>query len=462
MSGRRFLFEEHDTFVVGREPGCHIELPNDPAVSRHHFLLEVHPPCACLRDLGSLNGTFVNGQRVAGERSDCDGSGLTQNAGVFLADGDTIRVGETEIQVRLLAVCSRCGASVSGAAVPPGHIETTVELTCRDCLAQDAARPAATQTADEGMPERPEASADTITGTRAVNSLTRQYKARLSALAERAPPELDGFTVKSRLGRGACGEVYLAKRLCDGLKVAIKTMVPQARVGAAVKQRFLQEARYLGEFQHRNIVRILDSSATEDEFLFVMEFCDGGSVRQLVEKSGGRTPVSEAVDIMLQALAGLAFVHQHGVVHRDFKPDNLLLTNAGGTRCAKVADLGLAKSFERAGLSGMTVTGTCCGTFPFMPREQLTNFKYVKPTTDVWSAGATLYYMLTGECPRTMAKGEDPMMVVLSRHAVPVRERNGDIPEDLAAVVDRSLVTDPAERFADASAMRQALLSMGW
>ena len=149
-------------------------------------------------------------------------------------------------------------------------------------------------------------------------------------------------------------------------------------------------------------------------------------------------------------------------MHRDVKPDNVLLTSADGTLCARIADLGIAKSFERAGLSGMTVTGTCCGTFPFMPREQLTNFRYVKPATDVWGAGATLYYVLTGECPRSMAKGEDPMMVVLSRHAVPIRERNRDIPEDLAAIVDQSLATDLTDRFEDPEAMRQALLTTAW
>ena len=107
----------------------------------------------------------------------------------------------------------------------------------------------------------------------------------------------------------------------------------------------------------------------------------------------------------------------------------------------------MAKSFQQAGLSGMTVTGNYAGTPGFMPREQVINFRQVKPVTDVWSLGATFYCMLTGQIPRDFPRGVDPMEVVLGSRIVPIRERDASLSKKLAAVIDHSLVVNPKERF---------------
>ena len=127
-----------------------------------------------------------------------------------------------------------------------------------------------------------------------------------------------------------------------------------------------------------------------------------------VQTRGGTLPADEVVRIGRQALAGLAYAHGRGVVHRDLKPHNLFLTEAGPARQVKVGDFGLAKAFDAAGLSGLTRTGRAAGTPSFVPRQQVIDFKNAKPEVDVWALAATLYALLTGRPPRDFPPGRDP------------------------------------------------------
>jgi len=146
-------------------------------------------------------------------------------------------------------------------------------------------------------------------------------------------------------------------------------------------------------------------------------------------------------------------------VHRDIKPENVLLAD-DSLREVKLADFGLAKSFEQAGLSGLTATGAVGGTLFFMPREQITHFRLLRPASDVWSLGATLYHMLTLAYPRDFAPGRDPLQVILSGGTVPLRTRDAALPEALGAVVDRAVEDDLDRRFATAAAFRDALRAL--
>jgi serine/threonine protein kinase len=176
-----------------------------------------------------------------------------------------------------------------------------------------------------------------------------------------------------------------------------------------------------------------------------------------MEANGGRLAPAVAMPIMLQALEGLAFAHSNGVVHRDLKPQNILLSGTTTQPTAKLADMGLAKNFDKAGFSGMTVTGAFAGTPVFMPKEQLTNFKYVKPVTDVWSMGATFYNMLSGDTPRDFPRGCDQIEVVLRGEIVPLSKRVPGIPKGISAVLDKAIQASPKERFVDAREMLAAL-----
>jgi serine/threonine protein kinase len=146
-----------------------------------------------------------------------------------------------------------------------------------------------------------------------------------------------------------------------------------------------------------------------------------------------------------------------GLVHRDIKPSNILLSDTGPHPTAKLADFGLAKAFDGAGLSGHTRTGSVGGTVAYMSRQQIIDYKFAKPEVDVWSTAATLYRMLTGATPRDFPPHQDPIAVILRDPAVPIREREPAIPARLAAVVDAALVDSPRMAVTSAEEFRRAL-----
>ncbi len=281
-------------------------------------------------------------------------------------------------------------------------------------------------------------------------------KARFKRNGDPAP-EIEGYEVVRQLGIGGYGAVYLARRKKDGLLVAVKVMLARVAVQESARKAFLHEMGVLKSLRHPNIISLLEHGAIGSAFYFIMEYCDAGDVADLVVRRGGRVPLPEATRIILQALDGLAYAHAKGIVHRDLKPGNLLLAGSRANRVVKVSDFGLAKNFEQAGLSGMTLTGHFAGTPLFMPREQVLNYKRVKPVSDVWSIAATFYFMLTAAPPRESPKGIDPLAAVLGGNVLPIQERNQGIPKPMARVIDRALAVDQKKRFQDAGEFRDAL-----
>jgi len=472
MAGRRFVFEEHDIFVFGRAQGCQASLPDDPKVSRHHFIMEVNPPMAVLRDLGSLNGTYVNDVKHGARRP---GETPEQGAGrrypeVVLQDGDRIRVGDS-----MLAVCLPSAELAKPNATPrqiagesqsvrrdqgtPAHSPRLPSLEkaagvaqCQRCARCQRPVNHAKQPAEILCPACRQQLEDDPAGL-----LAKLADVARREMDRRAPPPIAGYEIQRKLGAGGFGAVYLARRSGEAQPVAIKIMLSRVAVDENARSRFLREIDILRELRHDNIVPLLDHGSAGTAFYFVMGYCAGGSVGDLLRRRRGSLPLREAATIMLGALDGLAHAHSGGIVHRDIKPANILLSEATATPLAKVADFGLARSFEKVGFSGMTVTGNYAGTFPFMPREQVTDFKHSKPCSDVWSIAATFYNMLCGRYPHDFPDGVDPMEVVLGAKPVPIRTRNPNIPQRLAVVVDQALAVSPTARYPSATEFRAAL-----
>ena len=468
IKGKSFDFDEHDTLLFGRAEDCHARLPeSDTSASRHHFLLEVSPPHARLRDLGSLNGTFVNGKKYGGRsvNETPDQAAARRLPEVDLSNGDTITVGDHVFVVRVEAPiaptviaphCAECGKEVTaeiGTATPsPGYV-------CKACRAKAAASasPAANAGANAGA-DAAGALLKAILNQARPKPAPAPAPTPVAATPAPAPsgPRFGEYTVIRELGRGAMGVVYLGQRPSDGARVAIKLMLAQVAVSEHARKLFHREIETTKALTHPNIVRLLDHGSAGKDFYCVLEFCDGGSLDGLMKRRGGRIPVREAVTLTMQALDGLHYAHQLGYVHRDLKPENILLTAPDGG-VARVSDFGLAKNFQKAGLSDFTRTGAVGGTLAFMPREQITNYKYVKPTADVFSMGATLYTMLTGQLVRDFPERTDPIAVILSQPTVPIRRRDASIPARLAEAIERAIAPKPDERWASAADFRRAL-----
>jgi serine/threonine-protein kinase len=254
------------------------------------------------------------------------------------------------------------------------------------------------------------------------------------------------------------GVVYLALREGDGTRVALKTIRPEVAVTDKEVQRFLREARILGELDHPNIVAFREMGESGGLFHFAMDFVTGVDASRLQKQHGGPLPTPRAVRLVGQLLQALDYAHAKRFVHRDVKPANMLVTEEGGRDVVKVSDFGLARVYQTSKISGLTFKGDLGGTFAFMAPEQITDLRDSRPPVDQYSAGATLYKLLTDRYVYDLPpRLEQQVQTILFTDPVPILSRRADLPAGLAAVVHRALSRDPSDRFQDVRAMRRAL-----
>ena len=291
------------------------------------------------------------------------------------------------------------------------------------------------------------------------------------------PSPLKGYQKVKLLGKGGMGEVWKVRDEDTGKYYALKTMLPAVKADENAVKLFLREASVAQVLRHKNVVATYKSGSANGVFYILMDLCEGGSVDSLMEKKGGRLSLELATWITLQVLSGLDYVHHvdltaeikkglfkgtteaHGVVHRDFKPGNIFLSDDSEHPIAMVADFGMAKAFDAAGLSKITKSGTVMGTPVFMPRQQAVGFKYAEPEVDVWAAAASYYNMLTGAFPKNFRPGKNAWQIIVGEHAVPIRDRNSSIPRELAAVIDKALQEEPEIGYKSAAALRKAIIA---
>lgn len=262
------------------------------------------------------------------------------------------------------------------------------------------------------------------------------------------------YEVEEVVGTGGMSCVYKAHDRLLERNVALKVLHPHFSDDAEYVERFRREARAVAQLSHPNIVTVIDRGDADGHQFIVFEFIDGENLKELVQRTGP-LPVRRAVELAAAVADGLAFAHESGLVHRDVKPQNVLLNGDGE---AKVTDFGIARSLEVE--HGMTQTGTVMGTSNYLSPEQASG-KAVTAATDVYSLGVVLYELLTAEVP---FPGEN-FVAVAVRHlndAPPsLLERRPDAPVRLAAAIDRMLEKDPERRFASmgelASELRRCL-----
>ena len=256
------------------------------------------------------------------------------------------------------------------------------------------------------------------------------------------------YVVERELGRGGMGVVYLARDVALERPVAIKVLPPALARDAEVREGFLREARTAAGLSHPNVVSIHLVEAKGDVVFFVMTYIDGETLAQRVRR-GGPLPLGEALRLLQEVAWALGYAHGRGVVHRDVKPENILLERATGR--AMVSDFGIAQRSDGLGRRGEVI-----GTAHFMSPEQAQG-EPVDARSDLYSLGVTLYEMLTGALPFTAA---DPMEWVhchIARQPMPPTERVKHVPVPVSAIILKLLAKTAEERYQTTAGLEQDL-----
>ncbi|WP_420266174.1 protein kinase domain-containing protein [Candidatus Magnetominusculus dajiuhuensis] len=494
QKGKEITLDSTQSMIIGRSKSAHLQIGiDDRLISRTHCILEIRHGKCVVTDLNSRNGTFVNETKINSQ---------------VLNNMDEIRVGSTRMRVIIeqkegkILICSACGGQLpeDETGVHAREVEhedvlctrcwkirldATVRVECSDFFAAmglkgktytcGKCQADVSNSADfDGLAcEFPDSTYVCPECVKAMRKDTQTY-------------DLDEYyLVLKEIGRGGMGVVYKAIHKDTGRICALKKIHPSAMDDPKNIKIFEREMMVQSRVVHPNLVRIMDKGIVSRTYYFVMEFIQGGSVPSLMNTMRGRVlPPWNACAIAVNVLNGLSALHCGGFIHRDIKPSNILLTppKGDGLGLAKICDYGLAKSFVKSGNSFLDITktqGGFAGSVMYMSPEIIKNFKYAKPTVDLYSTGVTLYFMLTGkytvniseEFFKNMGKGMSPMQrhpldIVMEDAPIPILNRRLDIPESLAAIVDKSVSKDIANGFQDAeefkAAIEAVMESEGW
>ena len=261
----------------------------------------------------------------------------------------------------------------------------------------------------------------------------------------------DRYRLERELGQGGMATVYLARDLRHDRDVALKVLRPEL---AAVlgRERFLTEIRLTAKLDHPHILTLIDSGESNGFLWYVLPFVRGESLRHRLERER-QLGVSEAVAIAGDIAGALEYAHQRGVIHRDVKPENILLHEGE----AMLADFGIALALREAGGERLTETGLSVGTPQYMSPEQATAERRLDARTDIYSLGAVVYEMLAGEPPFTGATGQAVIAKLMTVPPTPLRAVRDAVPEHIDAAITRALAKVPADRFPTAAAFGATL-----
>jgi len=422
QTGRVFTFDQHETFMIGRSEDSQFCLPHDRFFSRHHCLLEIAPPQTFLRDLGSTNGTFVNGLKVET---------------AHLKNGDRIQGGETVLEVEVSVGADETLQYNQDAGKFNETAPSLITIQCLNC----------------GIPSKAEASRPDAKLSFLCDDCREKFRSH--------PQPIPNYQMIRILGQGGMGTVMLARSVSDGRAVAIKTLLPEVAVSEQSLKRFMREIEVAASLRHPHIVSYIEHGTHNGIVYLVTEFVGGMDASKLSKMRGGKLDYREVVKIIEQTLAALDFAHSLGFVHRDIKEQNILVDGAYPNYVSKLTDFGLAKSFKQTGMSGVTMVGDVAGTIAYMPPEQVRDFKEVKPPSDIYAIGMTAYSLMTGAhaldlSPR--AGISETVKAIFEKPIVPINQRLPEIPQRVAAVIETAIAKEAEMRWRTAGEMREALL----
>jgi len=289
------------------------------------------------------------------------------------------------------------------------------------------------------------------------------------------PEQIAGYWVLEKLREGGATEVFKGWHPETGRIVAIERMLSQVSAEERMVRRFRRAIAIMQTLSHPNLVRLYESGIVDGVPVLISEFVPHGDLSQFIGGEGqSLLSPEEIVSLIAESLVGLEYFHRQGYVHRDLKPESILLAEKDGQRIPKIANFFFARGFRKDTDTFFTITrtGEFAGIWMYMPPEQITDFKRARPPLDVYAMGATTYVLLSGWWPlpdfpsfsavqqgRVGAlKRSIPQMVLRDRR-VPLEERRPDLPRALCRVVDKALAMDARDRYQSAEEFRQALLN---
>ncbi|MGH7712139.1 MAG: serine/threonine-protein kinase, partial [Gemmatimonadaceae bacterium] len=266
----------------------------------------------------------------------------------------------------------------------------------------------------------------------------------------------DTYEIEAEIGRGGMAAVYRARDLRLRRLVAIKVLPPDLAFREEVRTRFLREAQTAAQLNHPNIVPIFSVDEAAGLVYFVMALVEGESLGSRLSRER-RPAVADVTRVLREVADALGYAHARGIVHRDIKPDNILLD--GGTGRAMVTDFGIARAAE--GDSRLTVTGIAVGTPTYMSPEQALGERDVDGRSDQYALAVVAYQMLTGEPPFAATNTPAMLLKHISEPPAPLGELRPDLPAALVYPIERALAKKPSERWATTYAFRDALTGEG-
>jgi hypothetical protein len=478
--GHVLEFDPPRTLILGRSSQADLQI-YDERISRRHCAIRVDPQGGRVKDLGSGNGTFLNGVEVRE---------------TVIAEGDVLTIGRTEIELRYLDAAPGPSpfASAAPAQPPPpapvgaapqpfapapapfaggpfGPAPAPLPPTMAPAYALGAGGPfgggpfggpgqVAPTAASPGLPPLPPSPligrpcamcGEPIDAEGA--ALAVEHRGRV--LCGRCTPrvEVPGYKLERTLGEGAMGVVYLARDLKLNIPVALKVLKVRGEITTEARARFFREAATAAQLDHRHIVKVLNMGEAPPFLFFVMEFVRGRSLKAWIDEHRA-LPLPSVVRIAVQVGLALEHARERHIVHRDLKPENILVQDDG---LAKLADFGLAKNVLASGASGLTRPGDGLGTLPYMPPEQIEDALNADHRSDIYSFGATIYHMLTGEPPFRGRTTLEYFKMIREQTPRPISQFRGDVPRVLEILVEKALAKRPEDRFQQVGDMLRIL-----
>ena len=265
--------------------------------------------------------------------------------------------------------------------------------------------------------------------------------------------QLGNYKLLKKLGEGGMGAVYLAEDTMLGRQVAVKVLPKKLTENPEFLSRFKREAKAAGRLNHLNVVGAYATGEEAGQHYYVMEYCEGEPLDKHLKRLKS-LPEALVIEIAIQVAQGLQYAHEHGLIHRDIKPGNIFLSREG---TAKILDLGLSKDVSGGDQSFQTVSGTALGTPHYISPEQAQAAKDIDGRTDIYSLGATLYHLLTGQTPFHASTAAAILLKHITEQLPDPRDIRPDLSEGIVHVITKAMAKAPADRYAN---MREMLADL--